>query len=934
MFWNVNYKVVRVFEMVRSVKRRVSNWKKNSIFRGHVDSWDGKFITGWAVRKDKTDIELCILGDGKEIEKFSPKLYRKDLFDEAISDKGIAGYNVELSAHDLFKNDIEKITVVETETGNLLTGGTLIVTPPNFKGYVDYRSLQNISGWVFDQSYPLICIEIDVYINNKLVSTDIANQSRHDLESLGLDKLLSGFSIDISKYTDPLKLNTITLKLAKTNISILDDIVLMSTAAKVDALLTLQNQAKEMVCATRNDELNWLVKDIIPTLIDQTRNNTFGLGDISIKPKALEIEANNPVDIIIPVYKGLDETINCIQSVYGTKCLQAFNVIVINDCSPEPELTSKLRQLSKNLSFTLIENETNLGFVGTVNKGMKRSVKNDVILLNSDTVVTNYWLDNIVTAAYSSATIATVTPFSNNATICSYPKFCVDNELPTTIELDELSAIFGKVNKSLTVDLPTAHGFSMFIKRAALNEVGFFDEQKWGKGYAEENDFSLRATRLGWRNVMATDAFVHHLGAVSFAGDSDAFIATNLEKLNGMYPDYPEAVQSFIKSDPIRPYRNNVALALMQREIDEIKLNGPDYSGSILFISLTIGGGTQVATDDLAKIHKDNGKAVFMLKAPRKDMWELHSQVDNSFIQYQWPEDKALLINNLKLLLVGDIHYHHTIEFNEDVWDLPKELDVPYDITLHDYYTICPRVNLIDSTQVYCGEPKNEACNRCIKKSGVHASSLLDMDDLGGSIETWREYFFEKLKCARTVITPSNDTKGRIQKYFDLDNIETRYHPEAEINYQPNSLEGVEIINIAFIGAIGVHKGLNILKECAQYAYKFDLPVKFTVIGYTENDKYFDELPNVLITGKYKKEELPSLLKTHDCHVAGLFSVWPETYSYTLSEAMRANLRIACFELGAVSERVALIDKNIELFQEQSPQKILKQILGLKEGNV
>ncbi|MDP1249887.1 hypothetical protein Q6312_28420, partial [Klebsiella pneumoniae] len=78
----------------------------------------------------------------------------------------------------------------------------------------------------------------------------------------------------------------------------------------------------------------------------------------------------------------------------------------------------------------MLENEENLGVVGTVTRGMALNTAPDVLLLNSDPVVANDWLDRIRQAAYGDARIASVTPFSNNATICSYPRFCEGNDLP------------------------------------------------------------------------------------------------------------------------------------------------------------------------------------------------------------------------------------------------------------------------------------------------------------------------------------------------------------------------------------------------------------------------------------------------------------------------------------------------------------------------
>lgn len=907
--------------------KEISSTDGKAIIRGVVDSWDGMTISGWAVSSDSDDVELCILADGIEIKRFIPDQYRSDLYEQKISTTGFSGFKIELNVYELIDKNFSEIEIIECETKSPLVGVPLNIYPSVIKGHIDSQSIYNIIGWCFDKSYPDRNVDIDVYVNESLVTTVAANILRHDLRDAGITNFSSGFSLNVAQYIDHLKLNSVVFKVAGTQQIILDKVKLFPKTARINTFIKLQNIVKTATLLNDSPELTWLTQSIIPELIDKTRADQFAQGDYSFADKTLITNGKNSIDIIVPVYKGIEETINCIQSVYDVNCKQNFNVIVINDCSPEPELTEKLRSLEKILGFNLLENEFNLGFVGTVNKGMKYSETNDVLLLNSDTVVTNHWLDKIVGAAYSDETIGSVTPFSNNATICSYPRFCVDNELPNQIKLNELSEVFATENKNKVVDLPTAHGFSMFIKRSTLKDVGFFDEKKWGKGYAEENDFSLRAARLGWRNVMAMDAFVQHLGSVSFAGNTDEFIATNLKKLNGIYPDYPQAVESFIKADPIRPYRNNVGLALLKKEVNKIQKNEKSYDGSILFISLTIGGGTQVATDDLTAIHNNNGRAVFMLTTPQEGLWELHSQVDNTVIQYKWPEDKNILIENLQSLAIANIHYHHVLEFPKAVWDLPTELNIPYEVTLHDYYAICPRVNLVDDTQSYCGEPKSDACNRCIKKNGIHPSSLLNFDDLGGSIDSWREYFFEKLDNASIVTTPSHDTKDRVLKYFKLDNIEAHYHPEPEFNYQPISLKGVDTINVAFLGAIGVHKGLNVLKECAEYSYKFDLPIKFTVIGYTADDQYFEELPNVTITGKYKKQELPSLIKKYNCHVAGLFSVWPETFSYTLSEAIRANLRIAAFDLGAIKER---FDVSFPNEVQCSAESIINNLLRLK----
>uniref|UniRef100_UPI002B4697DF glycosyltransferase family 2 protein n=1 Tax=Aeromonas caviae TaxID=648 RepID=UPI002B4697DF len=125
------------------------------------------------------------------------------------------------------------------------------------------------------------------------------------------------------------------------------------------------------------------------------------------------------LDVIIPVYRGLDETKECILSLLSS-IPQWAQLIVINDCSPEPDLTNWLRQEASNLGFELHENKANKGFVGTVNYGMSLNKDRDVLLLNSDVEVSNLdWLNRMRKAAYSHDRVASLTPFSNNATICA-----------------------------------------------------------------------------------------------------------------------------------------------------------------------------------------------------------------------------------------------------------------------------------------------------------------------------------------------------------------------------------------------------------------------------------------------------------------------------------------------------------------------------------
>lgn len=272
---------------------------------------------------------------------------------------------------------------------------------------------------------------------------------------------------------------------------------------------------------------------------------------------------DRPVEIVLPVHGSLDVVRRCVASVLDTACHQPWHLTIIDDASPGPEVGRWLREFAAiHPEVTVLANARNLGFVATVNLGLRLAGRRDVVLLNSDTEVAGDWIDRLHRAAHGAPRIGTVTPFSNNATICSFPRFCEDNPLPpghTTATLDQL---FAQTHAGQTVEIPTAVGFCMYIRRDCLDEVGEFDAQTFGAGYGEENDFCLRATARGWQHLHALDVFVYHAGATSFSERRHELQRAALEAMRRLHPGYEDLIRAFVQRDPARPYRETIERVL------------------------------------------------------------------------------------------------------------------------------------------------------------------------------------------------------------------------------------------------------------------------------------------------------------------------------------------------------------------------------------
>lgn len=258
-------------------------------------------------------------------------------------------------------------------------------------------------------------------------------------------------------------------------------------------------------------------------------------------------------EIIIPVYNAAAELARCLAAVEATVPADA-PVTLIDDASTDADVQRQFRVLAKrgDQRWQLLRNPRNLGFVRTVNKAMASS-RGDVILLNSDTIPAGRWYERLNTCAASDERIATATPFSNNAEICSFPEFCRDNPPPEDPEA--VARAVESAGAPDYPDLPTGVGFCMFIRGQALRQLGLFDT-RFGHGYGEENDFCMRARAAGWRNVLCDDAYVVHLGGRSF-GEFGLKPKTEdaMARIRSRYPDYEALVAEFVRTDPLAARR-------------------------------------------------------------------------------------------------------------------------------------------------------------------------------------------------------------------------------------------------------------------------------------------------------------------------------------------------------------------------------------------
>src|SRR5262249_42520288 len=156
----------------------------------------------------------------------------------------------------------------------------------------------------------------------------------------------------------------------------------------------------------------------------------------------------------------------------------------------------------------------------------------------------------------------------------------------------ELDKLFAQTTAAELIEIPTAVGFCMYITRACLDDVGLFDEKAFGRGNGEENDFSQRAANRGWKNKLAGNVFVRHIGAISFLAEKSELLKQSAATIKSRYPQFFTNIKSFCKADPIKPLRRKIDIARLKRHSDK---------PAVLFVTHDRGGGTERHIRDLIR---------------------------------------------------------------------------------------------------------------------------------------------------------------------------------------------------------------------------------------------------------------------------------------------------------------------------------------------
>ena len=609
---------------------------------------------------------------------------------------------------------------------------------------------------------------------------------------------------------------------------------------------------------------------------------------------------NFSIDIVIPVYNAPEHVRRCIDSVLAHNH-DDCRITVIDDGSSDPAIASLFAELQSRqlLQLALLRNDSNRGFIATANRGIACSSA-DIVLLNSDTMVAGDWLGSIRRCAATDARIGTITPFSNNAEICSFPRLCVDNPVAAVDECEAIAAAIARAAVPTYPDLPTGVGFCLFIRRALIDAIGTLDGA-FGMGYGEENDLCLRAARAGWRNVLADNAYVVHVGGRSFAGQKSELSPRNTAILLERHPHYTRMVEDYIKADPLAPLREAAQTELL--------LSKSDARG-VLHVIHDHGGGTETHVRALIEASRNRWRHYLAIAVG--DTWQVEEhrrdgQVATFDVRRSQDESwRAFLGAICATFNIALVHLHNISGCRDGLLTALEDLGVPYGYTVHDLNFACPTITFLGTDQMFCGGVTDTTvCNRCLGAQPAYA----DVD-----IARWRERHRTLLERASFVIAPSDWAAGMLVRYFPRRGVRRIVHGTPQVDDMTSSpsmtaalsLPDDDVPTIALLGAIGPDKGARRIERLVELARRQNVAVRFVLIGYldVQHVRWQSDDARFSVHGRYDRSDLPGLLAHYRVRLVLYPSAGPETFSYTLSEAWAAGVPVLVPPIGALAERV------------------------------
>jgi len=224
------------------------------------------------------------------------------------------------------------------------------------------------------------------------------------------------------------------------------------------------------------------------------------------------------VSIVIPVYNALSLTKQCVKSVYEHGASASFEILLVDNGSA-PDVSEWARAEEKaHENFRYLRYDEPLGFARSVNAGAAQATGEMLVVLNSDTLVTPGWIDELYRILTADPSLGAITPITNHAGEPAQMDF-------GTVDLSATKALAAVACRSANRNPESAPRvlylpqrltfFCVALRMEVWKHFGGLDEM-YKVGNFEDDDLCLRLRVAGYRLGVALDVFVYHHNNATF----------------------------------------------------------------------------------------------------------------------------------------------------------------------------------------------------------------------------------------------------------------------------------------------------------------------------------------------------------------------------------------------------------------------------------
>ncbi|MFM2341613.1 MAG: hypothetical protein RLZZ592_1266 [Pseudomonadota bacterium] len=835
---------------------------------GVIDSFTEDTLTGWFIARmpGAEGNRFMLFLDELALGTFEAVLPRPDL----LALKGVqdCGYQIALKPllealprgiHTLHDGGQHRL-ILRTIRGRMIAEKLVTGRSP-LRGFFDKLDETGLQGWAVDESAPEQPVELSLYVNNVHYQDLRTSLPRGDLTAKGLAGSQAGFRHDWP-------------------------VGLLPPGSIID--IRFRNSGQSLSKSPRT------VEGPAASRIRST------LGNLD----AWQTGQMRDVTVIVPIFNAYEAVSDCLQSLERTLPVQA-RVLLMDDASPDPRMAELLAKHADQPGWQVVTNESNLGYTRTVNKAIGLCSPNDVVLLNSDTVTTSRWLQNLRHAAYSQPRVATVTALSDHAGAFSAPEIGTANPISPHLDRDTQARLIVQAQEGRLLEVPTGNGFCFYMRRSAIEALGTFDETKFPRGYGEENDFCMRALRNGWINLVCDKAYVLHKRSQSFQGEKEMLMEAGASQLRLDYPEYRLLTQRFRDAEfthvrylaRAATHRGTVAQALPR----------------VLYVISTQTGGTPQTNMDLMRSMKGRYQCYLLHCDARTITWSVLSPDSQALevlethtlaqpitpVTHRSAEYDRVVLDLLYRHSIDLVHIRHIGWHSLGLAEAARSIGLPVIYSSHDFYALCPSLNLLDEQMKHCG-------GQCPPGEGTCQIALWPISSLPmlkhQFIHRWQDMMGEFLShCSHVITTTESAAQLLRNRHPGLQNrLSVIPHGRDFDEFRLSTRRPMPggRIKVLVPGNISPSKGAMLLRDMATRDANHRL--EFHFLG-----KIWDGLKGIGVHhGPYERTQFATKVDAIAPHLGLVLSIWPETYCHTLTEMWACGLPVMGFAIGAVGDRL------------------------------